>query len=621
MNVVRLFSRAASQGRLAALVIMLLSVGSFAEGASPRSIPVDPQNVFTVPFNGKVVTCALIRGKYHAGRLRPRSRFITVAHEIQTLRSTLRALPASKRKRANARIATLRDQNRLCTSGPPAPPPEPTPSPTPQPTPNVFALRTTPLTVRDIHYLYEKAALGAVSPEVQSVGLTHGVEALVDRMLTVVPDAALESESAKYLDENYGQDSTGVTNRGIQQWALYRLVRSSNPFHERFAFLFLHNLLATSNDVLSSTQKGLMRDQLLRLLSHAYSSSERYPQLVEDISRDPAMLIWLNGDQNTRFNPNENFARELMELFTLGTTNLDGESNYSEATVAQVARACTGWTVQQVNAGQGQMVWSAVLQYFNHDDRPDKVIFENTPHTAIVTDDREVITHIFASHPAADEYLALRLLREYLTDDPSPDLVRAFAAEVRKHDFRLKDALRTLFASEIFYSPKFRNSIVKHPVERAVEALRRTQIPFNLVTLQRGLEGGGQELGRPPSVFGWKNSEWANGQWLLALSNTMTAIIRDTTLFQAQDPPWSYDRLFPHPQPTPEELVNHFEQLFGVTLSDSMRQTLITYLTTSRNGAGVISSQPFNPSSSSLVRTKVAGLVEIFFRLTDFQMR
>jgi uncharacterized protein (DUF1800 family) len=593
-----------------ALVCSVLIAHSADAAPAPPSynkpVVVDPAGVFTwIDDTYGIVTCATIRGRYIAGTLKGSRKFLTLSQQVTALKKKVAAAFGKKKKKLARQLKTLKRsaalKQALCAQG--RDPLEP-----------VSGL----LTSADVNYLYEKAALGAPPQEAFVIGTTQGAKALVDYLLTPVPDTDLETESAKYLDEAYATDSATVTSRGIQLWGLNLLTKTKNPFYERFSLLFLHNILATSNEVLSDNQRPLMIEHLNTIRAHARAGD--YRTLLKAIAHDPVMLIWLNGNQNTKQQPNENFARELMELFTLSPASLEGEANYSERTVAQVARACTGWTVQQLNVGGGQTAWSAVFGEVIHDPDPNKMVFEDSPYQGLVENDYNVIDHILDYHPNAPQFLAKRIAKEYLDEDTSLTVINRIADEVRRSNYNLKTVMASLLKSKEFYKPEHRNTIIKNPTERVVEFLRRTGIPFDLVAVERGMEGSGQQIGLPPTVFGWKNNEWPTGHWLLALSNTVTGVVRNDSYFARAEIGFTYSKLLPSPTASAEEIVWHFEQLFGVSLNDTQRSSLVSYLNSRQSGTSVITDL-WDPANMTKVRRKLAGLLEIFFRSTDFQMR
>jgi uncharacterized protein (DUF1800 family) len=577
---------------------------SIAATTPTRGVKLRPTSVFQLDDGrGRMVSCASIRRRFVSGVYR-RGIFLQNTYQVSDIKAQMKRargkkLAALKKKLASvsARVRTL---DGICRLGP-----DP-----------LTPIRRA-LTEADIRHLYDRTAFGAVTPTALQIGLAQGATALVTHLMTPTYVLDIEADAAKYLDENYAVDSTSVSVRGVQLWALNLLLRSPNPFHERLGFLFYHNMLATSMEVLTdSSQYPLMVRHLEKLRNAAYHGD--YQWVLKEITRDPVMLIWLNGNQNTKQQPNENFGRELMELFTLSPTDANGNINYSETTVAEVARACTGWTVQNLNVGNGQREWSAVFGQAIHDTNP-KVIFEGTAYQGVVQTDFDVIDHIFRSHPDVDNYLAERIAKEFLNETPSTRVVDSLAKTLRASNFNINVTLRKLLLSEEFFKDANRNSIVATPMDKMVKLIRTTGIPYDLNTIRSGMEGSGQIMGMPPSVFGWDNPEWPNGQWLLTSVNTVTQLVRNDSLFNQRG--FLYSQLLPHAAATDAEALASLQSRLNVTLSAEQRTAVLQYMNTALQTNNSITADVWDPLNAGKVRRKMAGVIEILARTNDYQMR
>jgi uncharacterized protein (DUF1800 family) len=585
--------------------LILIAPTAFAALPNPKGFKAKTKDVFQL-FNtsNKKIQCVtykkkLISGVYKKGYFRPST------YGVLELKEKIRKARKKDLPKLNAQLKKLtksqKDSDKLCKQGP-----------------DPLTPLNRVLTEEEVRYLYEKAAFGAPSAQAFQIGMTQGSNALVDFMMSRVDSSVVDADARRWLDENFTQNTNNVTDRGVHLWAMYLMLNSPNPFHERYALLFLHNLLATSMEVLTDdSQNILMVDHLEKLRANA--SSGAYIPLLKEITRDPVMLIWLTGNQNTKQQPNENFARELMELFSLSPTDRNGNINYSEQTVAQVARACTGWTVQRLNVGGGVQVWSSVFGEAIHDPDPAKVIFEGTPYQGLVNNDFNVIDHIFAHHPNPDDFLAKRLLGEYLNEHPSIRVQDSAARELRTNGYNFLVLLNKLFKSREFFAAANRNSVVASPTERVVKFLRATNLPYDLNTARGAAENGGQIVSMPPTVFGWDNPEWPTGQWLLASSNSMTNIIRNDGLFNQRS--YSFRNLLPHPAATDVETVNHLSRALNVALTPDQMNLTVSYMNNRLNNNNTYAVDMWDPANAAKVRRKVAGLLEILSRSNDFQMR
>jgi uncharacterized protein (DUF1800 family) len=272
------------------------------------------------------------------------------------------------------------------------------------------------------------------------------------------------------------------------------------------------------------------------------------------------------------------FARELMELFTLSPKNDTGTPNYSETTVQEVAKACTGWRI--VITGNEP---NTVLETFydsNFHAPGKKTLFGDKPFSGTADKDIDTIDYIFSSHPHAAVYLARRLAEEYLAPTPPKEIVDALAQVLRDTNFNFKIALKMLFSSDAFFEPQYRNTIIKTPLERIVEVLRRVQMPYDFTSLQVNVEGAGQQISNPPSVFGWNQQDWLTGQWLLNLSNTYTRVVNNDILFNAQSPVWTYAKLLPSPNATVNQVIDTLCDRMNITLNPQQRALLVNYFNT-----------------------------------------
>ncbi|WP_433613268.1 DUF1800 domain-containing protein [Dactylosporangium sp. CA-139114] len=269
--------------------------------------------------------------------------------------------------------------------------------------------------------------------------------------------------------------------RTVGTWWLDRMVQADHQVHEKLTF-FWHGHWATSADKVKSGP--LMLGQQQTLFRTALGD---FAAQVHAMLRDPALIIWLDGQKNTDKSPNENLARELMELFTLGV------GHYTEQDVREGARALTGWVVDQ-KAG------TATLNAKRHDDKPKTILGRTADF------DADGFADVLLAQPACPEFVARRLWLRYCSDAPIPQDVLD-AAKTQKTTAAV---LRSLLAAD------GHAELVKQPVEWLVGALRQLRIrPGELPDAQRkqllnALNQLGQVPLRPPSVGGWP----AGAAWL-----------------------------------------------------------------------------------------------------------
>ncbi len=291
--------------------------------------------------------------------------------------------------------------------------------------------------------------------------------------------------------------------RANSLWWLNRMLATPAPLQEKLT-LFLHGHFATA-----SGAKGIYGLEIVQqnALLRRYALGN-WRELTHSLARDPAMLKWLDQARSRKAQPNENFARELMELFTLGI------GNYTENDVRESARAFTGFTLARRN---GPFVFNAA----QHDDGEKTFL----GHSGNYGGD-EVIDIIFAQ-PAAPRWFARKLLTFFVYTDPEPELVEATAALIRKNDFTMRPVIAALLRSNLFYDPRSYRALVKSPIEFVIGSYRlfgAAQIePDALPVLARM----GQMPFHPPSVKGWDGgAQWLNTQTVLARENFSSSLTR-----------------------------------------------------------------------------------------------
>ncbi len=289
----------------------------------------------------------------------------------------------------------------------------------------------------------------------------------------------------------------------LRGWWLQRMASGVRPLQEKMT-LFWHGHFATSvtkvrNAYLMWRQNGLFR----RL------GTGNWLELLTAVAKDPAMLLWLDGAQSRKEHPNENFAREVMELFTLG------EGHYTERDVTEAARALTGWSYDRATQ-------DFVERPYWH-DRGAKTIFGQTGYFS-----GEDFLAMLVAQPQAARFITARLWNYFAGEPPPADLTGALAAAFRRSGNNFKPLLRAMFLSEEFYAPSIVRNQIKSPVQWLVGSVRVLErpLPPPLVceALTRNL---GQDLFAPPNVKGWDGGlSWITTNTLLARYNEAATLIQ-----------------------------------------------------------------------------------------------
>jgi uncharacterized protein (DUF1800 family) len=296
----------------------------------------------------------------------------------------------------------------------------------------------------------------------------------------------------------------GANASVIQGIWLYRMVLTPHPLRERMT-LFWHDHFATSlnkvgNAALMQRQNDLLRSQAIG----------DFKAMLAAIGKDPAMLIWLDSTSNKKAKPNENYAREVMELFALG------RGRYSEKDIQEAARAFTGWFVIRD-------CWSEIPS--QHDDGPKTVLGKTGRFRG------EDIPAILLEQEACAEFLCEKLFRLFVSEvDPAPPtLVKALAKRFRESGYAIRVPVETILRSNLFHDASVRRRRVKSPVEYAVgtvRALEATKPTVSAPALAEACSRMGQGLYTPPSVAGWDGGpSWINTTAMLHRTNFILALL------------------------------------------------------------------------------------------------
>ncbi|MGH7213421.1 MAG: DUF1800 domain-containing protein [Tepidisphaeraceae bacterium] len=282
-------------------------------------------------------------------------------------------------------------------------------------------------------------------------------------------------------------------------WWLDRMADGRHPLQEKLT-LFWHGHFTTSARDERSALLMWNQNELLRRCA-----AGNFRKFVQGVSRDPAMLDYLNNTQNHRNRPNENYARELMELFTLGI------GNYTENDVKEAARAFTGWT----HEGEG-----FVVHKWDHDPGT-KTIFGRKG-----AFDGEDVVDLLMLHPACARYVSAKLFRFFVSDDLDESMNESLAGVLRGAKYDMRPLLRAIFTSRAFYAPGAIGVQVKSPVQLVVETCRLlgVEVPESRV-LVGALNQMGQVPFMPPNVKGWPYGAAGGRAWI----NTSTLFVRQNT--------------------------------------------------------------------------------------------
>ena len=373
-------------------------------------------------------------------------------------------------------------------------------------------------TREDAAHLLRRAAFGGTPEQIDRIhayGRTAAVEYLISgktpegrepvfakaelKGFEFQPDAADRKERQK-------QERQDI--QGVRAWWLERMTVTDRPLEEKMV-LFWHGLFCSGFREVREAEFMYRQNELFR--SEALGN---YKKLTHAIIKDPAMLRYLDAQQNVKGKPNENLARELMELFTMG----EGQG-YTEQDIKEVARALTGVAFNPRNGGY-------VMRYPRHDEG-EKVIFGKRGRYGPT----DVVDLIF-TRPQPPQYLARRLWTYFVSPNPSPGDLLPITEAIKRHHFELRPALRMLLSSEAFYAEKEKFALISSPAEMMVGTVRNLEVTLGdreLRALVQAMDRMGQELMQPPNVRGWPGGEqWITSATLYNRYNACAILVTGT---------------------------------------------------------------------------------------------
>jgi uncharacterized protein (DUF1800 family) len=357
-------------------------------------------------------------------------------------------------------------------------------------------------------HLYRRAGFGASREELVEAERL-GLPGTLDLLLSGRPDA--ENIAPTLIDAGRVAAEREDGGHEIRSWWLYCMLQSGHPLREKMT-LFWHNHFATSIAKVQNTALMFRQNCLLR--DHALS---RFGPFLQAVGHDPAMLLWLDSNSNIRGKPNENYARELMELFSLGV------GHYTEKDIREAARAFTGWRTD------GE---SVRLDHRFHDDGVKTVLGETGRWNG------EDVVRIVLEQPAVAPFLVRKLYQFLVSERPVPDsLLEPLCESFRASSYDIAGVVRTILASRHFYSDYAFRQRIKGPVEYVIGAVKAVcrygskdnESPLPQRVLVGWLAAMGQDLFAPPNVKGWPGGPaWLNTSTMLERDNFAAALATGT---------------------------------------------------------------------------------------------
>ncbi len=399
----------------------------------------------------------------------------------------------------------------------------------------------------------------------------------------------------------------------VRDWWLKRMVSSPRQLEEKLT-LFWHGHFATEHRTVRSAQAMYSQNQLFRA-----QAVGNFGKLLLGLIRDPAMLRYLDNNTNVKGQPNENLARELLELFTMG----EGQG-YTEKDIKEAARALTGYSFTREPL-------KFHFRFFMHDNEP-KTIFGQTGKW-----NGEDLIKLILQQPATSRFLARKLFVNFVHEEPSEQTVASLAQILKEHNYELAPLLKTMFMSNEFYGSKAMGTQIKSPVQLVVGTFRTLKIspptpgkfgPPVGGPLAMALRSMGQELFNPPNVKGWDGGRsWINTSTLFLRENFAAGVV--TGRGNIPPPPKEGFKQFFRPAAptvdlvarmrdqklqTAEEAVDYWAKaLLAVPLTAERRQELVAFL------------GPLPPADQwtdrrSELNGRLGGLLVLLMSMTEYQL-
>src|SRR5262245_25586872 len=458
-----------------------------------------------------------------------------------------------------------------------------------------------------IAHLFRRAGFGATRDELEKA-VTKGYEATVEELLH--PESAPPVEE-DVLQRYYLDAKESFQLDGAQTTWVYRLINTSRPLEEKMT-LFWHGLFATGFNKCDDPR--VISQQIAMFREHGLGN---FRELLVELSRDPAMIFWLDNCESTGAAPNENYGRELLELFSMGI------GSYSEDDVKAAARAFTGWTLAPTLPRQpyGRFNWQFEYRPELHDDS-EKTFLGDTGRW-----NGEDIVNIIVKQPASARFIARHLYNFFVADEPpvpswsiepprDPQAVNALANAFEESQYDIRSVLRTLFLSDFFRSESTYFAKVKSPVEHVIGTMRLVKdFTFPKLGLREiALECRymGQDLLNPPSVEGWHTGkEWIDTGCLVERINFAA---QQVGALHKPGVRLIVDRLRDAGPLAPERFVDTALDLVGpLSVRQATRQALIDHVTP----GGELR---FEAGSEDAASQRVSELLQLIVATREYQL-
>jgi uncharacterized protein (DUF1800 family) len=450
--------------------------------------------------------------------------------------------------------------------------------------------------IEEMAHLFRRAGFGARRDELEAA-VAKGYEATLEELLhpEAQPDIDHDLIWRYWVDIKESRQIIPA-----QSYWVYRMINSKRPLEEKMA-LFWHHLFATGFAKLN--HPGAMLQQVA--MFREYGLGDLRTLLVE-LSKDPAMIFWLDNQTNTNDVHNENYGRELLELFSLGI------GNYSEDDVKNCARAFTGWTMKNPIPGAqpfGRYQWEYEFRPDLH-DYGEKTFLGETGNF-----DGADIVDIIVRQPACAQFICMRLHNYFVSDVVDQAAIDELVKVYFASQYDIRAVMRTLFMSDAFRSEKAYFQRVKSPAEHVVGIMRMvddfTYPRWGIQEIALESRYMGQDLLNPPSVEGWHTGkEWIDTGILVERVNFAASQVADV------DKPGVHaivERIKAMGELSPEQFVDACLDLIGpIDVSQNTHDALVNFA----HNAG-----PINIATGGrAAEERVGEMLQLIVATREFQL-
>ncbi len=437
-------------------------------------------------------------------------------------------------------------------------------------------------------HLLRRAGFGGTPAEIDELAALSHAEA-VEKLLNLKYDGNLAFNLERKLQENgYQADLNDMA-----YWWLLTMARTRQPLQEKMT-LFWHGHFTSSYTKVKDPMLLLEQNQLYR-----DNALGNFNDLVKKVSRNPAMIDYLDGQSNRKAKPNENYARELMELFTIGI------GNYTEQDVREAARAFTGWSYkdrtyvfEKNQHDTGSKTFMGKTGSFNGDD----------------------IIDIVLARPESAKFITTKLWRFFGYDNPEPALVDRLVAVYTKSNYSIKELLRAIFLAPEFLSDKAYRALVKSPVEYTVGMIKSLGTNNIDLNVSRAAAGMGQVLFNPPTVKGWDGGlTWINSASFFDRVNAANGLT--TNRGQQMDRYNPYDLLA-----KADSAGTVVDRFAGLLLDGKIGPEVKDALTEYLNGGKSLQASDFEAAASNKLQARdldarVRGTLHLLMSSPDYMLK